>query len=331
MSRLKDFWHKLARKKGWESLQQEIWQSGYCYGCGACVVVCPMGCLEFKDPEGSTPALTGECKNYFSCEAVCPALNPRNHTLDLTEVWAAKALDSTLKGQDGSATTAILTALLEHGEIDAVIHAKLSEGYQPIAQLSREPWEVIQGSRSSYAFVSLASAIRTALIDEKLTIAVVGTPCVISGLGNIRRYDPRIFGNKLKLAISLFCTEIFQRKPFLEIARQENRQSISKIEIRRRATFFDDSTSWTLPTKTLRPTIRSGCQFCRDLISPDADLGMGAVDSAIDETTIVTFTAAGQAALRLAKDALSLRRLEGPFQHITRLAKKKKKRKHPPG
>ncbi|MFW9915728.1 MAG: Coenzyme F420 hydrogenase/dehydrogenase, beta subunit C-terminal domain [Candidatus Thorarchaeota archaeon] len=331
MNRLKDFWHKLARKKGWHSLQQHIWQSGHCYGCGACVIVCPMGCLEFKDPEGSTPALTGECKNYFSCEAVCPALHPRNQRLDLAEVWAAKALDRTLKGQDGSATTAILTVLLESGEIDAVIHTRLSEGYQPIAQLSREPWEVAQGSRSAYTFVSLASAIRTALIDEQLTVAVVGMPCVISGLANIRRYHPRIFRNRLKLAVSLFCTEIFQRKPFLEIGSRGKSQSISKIEIRRQATFFGDSTSWTLPTKTLRPAIRSGCRFCRDLISPDADLGMGAVDSAIDETTIVTFTAAGQAALRLAKDSLSLRRLEGPFPHITRLAKKKKKRKHPLG
>ncbi len=330
MSKLRKIWHSL-RKEGWQSLSEKIWEQGYCYGCGACVIVCPMNALDFNEKinKESTPILNGECKNYFSCEAVCPALNPRDLPLPLSEVWAAKSRDESVEGQDGGATTTILLTLLERNEIDGVVHTRITQGYEPMAQLSVNPQEIKQGRRSSYIFVPLASLIRRAVIEEGMRIAVVGTPCVISGLGNIQRYNPRIFGDKIKLTISLFCTEIFQKEEFRKIALIENHKSITKVEIRRKASFMHGEETWTLPNKALKSATRSGCNYCRALISPAADLGVGAVDSELDETTLVILTKTGQNALHTAQNSLILRHLGESFPKINRLIKKKRRQKFP--
>ena len=52
-----------------ETLASEVVAPSKCIGCGACVVVCPFGCLEYVEEK---PRLAKECKLCGLCAKVCP-------------------------------------------------------------------------------------------------------------------------------------------------------------------------------------------------------------------------------------------------------------------
>lgn len=65
--------------KSYLDLKSEVWDTGRCSGCGACVAVCPADALFFDEGEMVTsPRSNGYCKQATdgvscgACYAVCP-------------------------------------------------------------------------------------------------------------------------------------------------------------------------------------------------------------------------------------------------------------------
>ena len=117
-------------QKSYLDLKQEVWESGKCSGCGACVAVCPADSLSFAEGENvKSPVSTGYCKQATdsvacgACYAACPRTGeqPSDTLGTYLELVQAKALFEIPRRQSGGAVTAILANALDEGLIDAVV------------------------------------------------------------------------------------------------------------------------------------------------------------------------------------------------------------------
>ena len=121
--------------KSYKNLQEEVWNKNLCSGCGACVAVCPADAIIFSDEnDRQVPLQTGYCKfeqdqvPCGACHAVCPRSAAREAERqektgigDYLELFAGRAVIDVEKKQSGGAVTAILSAALQAGVIDAVV------------------------------------------------------------------------------------------------------------------------------------------------------------------------------------------------------------------
>jgi len=116
--------------KTYQDLKTEVWDTGKCSGCGACVAVCPSDALSFAEGEMvASPKSNGYCKQATdnvpcgACYAVCPRTGdqPKETLGAYLELLSAKAAFEIPHRQSGGAVTAILTNALEEGLIDAVV------------------------------------------------------------------------------------------------------------------------------------------------------------------------------------------------------------------
>lgn len=100
--------------------------------------------------------------------------------------------------------TALLTHLLEEGQIRGALAVKMSEEkpWQCQASLLTTPQEVKEAAQSKYSLVSLDVLLRKARKEEG-PFAVVGLPCHVHGLRRLQRLGS--FREKFPLVIGLFC------------------------------------------------------------------------------------------------------------------------------
>jgi len=86
--------------KTYQDLKTEVWDTGKCSGCGACVAVCPSDALSFAEGEMvASPKSNGYCKQATdnvpcgACYAVCPRTGdqPKETLGAYLELLSAKA------------------------------------------------------------------------------------------------------------------------------------------------------------------------------------------------------------------------------------------------
>ncbi|PKG31888.1 coenzyme F420 hydrogenase/dehydrogenase beta subunit N-terminal domain-containing protein, partial [Methanoregula sp.] len=210
--------------KSYLDLKSEVWDTGKCSGCGACVAVCPADALSFTEGEMVTsPVSTGYCKEATdsvqcgACYAVCPRIGeqPKEEIGPFLEMVTAKAAFDVPKKQSGGAVTALLANALDEGLIDAVVTVTEDRWtLRPSSVVITKSDVLIQQAGSRYSWwVPLLAALKNAVVERKFKkIAVVGVPCAVQALARIRTSDNDLlkpYAKSLRLVIGLFCTETF--------------------------------------------------------------------------------------------------------------------------
>jgi len=300
--------------KNYLDLKSEVWDTGLCSGCGACVAVCPADALSFKEGAMVTaPTSTGYCKQATdnvpcgACYAACPRTGgqPKMELGEYQEIVSAKAGFDIPRRQSGGAVTAILAHALDEGLIDAVV--TVTEDHWTLKPssvvITRSDVLVRQaGSRYSW-WVPLLAALKTAVVERKChKIAVVGVPCAVQALARIRSSDNDLlmpYAKSLRLVIGLFCTETFDYTALVQgKLRSQYKlepQDIRKLDVKGKLEILKHDGSTTIvPLAELETCIRNGCHFCTDLTSVYADISAGAVGSPAGFTTLIIRTAAGK-------------------------------------
>ena len=341
--------------KNYQNLKEEVWDTGICSGCGACVAVCPADAIVFShDGDTTSPVQTGYCKEVTdnvpcgACYAVCPRTNAQQESRmgktgigKHSGIFAAHAGFDVQNRQSGGAVTAILVNALEEGLIDAVVTVTADPWtQQPQSAVITKTDVLIAKAGSRYAWwVPMLAALKSAVVTQKCeTIAVVGVPCAVSAARLMASSDHDLlkpFGRAIRLIIGLFCTETFdygmliRDKITSEMAIEP--WEIAKLDVRGKLIVAcTDGTTQEIPLQALDDCVRPGCHACGDLTAVDADISAGSIGSPEGETTLIVRTPAGVGFVNHAIDAgrLVIADESCDLTAIEKLARKKSERIH---
>ncbi len=304
--------------KNYQNLKEEVWDTGICSGCGACVAVCPADAIIFtRDENGDSPVQTGYCKEVTdnvpcgACYTVCPrtATEEKNRMEktglgEYTDIFAAHSGFAVEKRQSGGAVTAILANAIEEGLIDAVVTVTADPWTQkPQSVVITQTEVVIAKAGSRYAWwVPTLAALKSAVVTQKIeTIAVVGVPCAVSAARIMKTSDHdllRPFGRAIRLIVGLFCTETFDYEMLIndKIVREMEIEpwQIAKLDVRGKLIIeTTDNAVREIPLDALGDCVRRGCHACGDLTAVDSDISAGSMGSPDGETTLIIRTSAG--------------------------------------
>jgi len=304
-------------EKSYQDLEREVWNQDLCSGCGACIAVCPADALYFTN--GSAPVNSGYCKaatdrvSCGACYAVCPRVQPvaPQGIGTYLEILAAQAAFPVERRQSGGAITAILTAALEEGVIDAVVTVTEDRWTKKTSSAVITSGEVLvhqAGSRYMW-WVPLLTSLKEAVITRKYRkIAIVGVPCVMRAVRLLRESDHdllRPFGKSIRFAIGLFCTESFDYAKLIEgklkVEHGIEPWQVHRLDVKGRLEVtYGDGPALSIPLEELKDCVRPGCRVCTDLTAIDADISAGSIGSPEGSTTLIARNETGKELVDLA-------------------------------
>jgi coenzyme F420 hydrogenase subunit beta len=293
--------------KSYLDLKSEVWDTGKCSGCGACVAVCPADAISFKEGEMVTsPVSNGYCKQATdsvscgACYAACPRTGeqPALEMGDYKELVSAKAAFDVPHRQSGGAVTAILASALDEGLIDAVVTVTEDRWtLRPSSVVITKSDVLVQQAGSRYSWwVPLLAALKHAVVEKKYhKIAVVGVPCAVQALDRIRKSDNDLlhpYAKAIRLVVGLFCTETFDYQTLIQGKLKSHYKleahEIRKLDVKGKLEILkQDGTITNVPLAELETCIRKGCHYCTDLTSVMSDISAGAVGSPAGSTTLI--------------------------------------------
>ncbi len=301
-------------EKSYLDLKREIWDTGRCSGCGACVAVCPADALTFDEGEMVvSPKSTGYCKQATdgvicgACYDSCPRTgNQPSETLgEYLELFAAKATFDVPHRQSGGAVTSILANALDEGLIDAVVTVNEDRWtLRPSSVVITKSDVLLQQAGSRYSWwVPLLAALKNAVVERKFKrIAVVGVPCAVQAVSRIRASENDLlkpYAKAIRLTIGLFCTETFDYTLLIQGKLRSHYKlephEIRKLDVKGKLEVLKQDGSTTIvPLAELETCIRKGCRYCTDLTAVRSDISAGAIGSPAGSTTLIIRTSTGK-------------------------------------
>ena len=302
-------------EKCYTDLRSEVWDTGKCSGCGACVAVCPADAISFAEGEKTTsPVSNGYCKQATdsvpcgACYAACPRTGIQStETLgNFLEITSGKSAFEIPHKQSGGAVTAILSSALDTGLIDAVITVTEDRfTLRPSSAVITDSGILIQHAGSRYNWsVPLLAALKSAVIGHKYRhIAVVGVPCAVQALARLRKSDNDLlkpYAHAIRLVVGLFCSESFDYSALIEgkLKKEYNLEpcDIRKLNVKGKLEIQkNDGNIVSIPLAELKTCIHPGCHVCTDMTALEADISAGAVGSPPGMTTLIIRTKTGKA------------------------------------
>ncbi|WP_406660646.1 Coenzyme F420 hydrogenase/dehydrogenase, beta subunit C-terminal domain [Methanolobus sp. ZRKC3] len=300
--------------KNYLDLKAEVWDTGKCASCGACVAVCPADAIYFETGKDSTsPLNNGYCKDANdgvpcgACYEVCPRLEqlPAELVGDYIDIVSARAEFAVPKKQSGGAVSALLANALDEGMIDAVVTVVADPWtLKPSSSVITSSDVLVHHAGSRYNWwVPLVASLKEAVITRKFAnIAVVGVPCVVQAIEQMRGSDLdliRPFKKYIRLVVGLFCTETFDYEKLVQEKLVEERQmnplDIVKFDVtgKLEITMKDGSVA-VIPLKDIEDCVRPGCHICTDLTALNSDISAGSIGTPDGYTTIIIRNSVGK-------------------------------------
>lgn len=301
-------------EKSYLDLKREVWDTGRCSGCGACVAVCPADSLSFDEGAGViSPGSNGYCKQATdgvtcgACYAVCPRIGSQpSETLGkYLELLTAKSTFEVPSKQSGGAVTALLANALDEGLIDAIVTVTEDRWtLKPSSVIITKTDVLIQQAGSRYSWwVPLLAALKYAVVVHKYKrIAVIGVPCAVQAVARMRESDNDLlkpYGKAIRLVIGLFCTETFDYNALivgkLKTQYKLEPHEIKKLNVKGKLEVLkQDGRTISVPLAELETCTREGCHFCTDLTAVFSDISAGAIGSPAGSTTLIVRTPVGK-------------------------------------
>ena len=216
-----------------------------CCGCGACVAVCRMGCLEMeRDPEGFyRPRVdVSLCVGCGHCDSVCPSLNRRKAVEPIETLWAKARSKELLSVSSSGGLFGILGRDVIAGG-GVVIGAAFVDGCKRVEHCVAEDLEGLERlKRSKYvqSFIP-ANVYREAerALKDRRRVLFTGTACQVSGM---RNYLGELADSESFLSLDVICHGA--PSPLLWDKWLEYRSSLEKSEIDK-VNFRSKTTGWS--------------------------------------------------------------------------------------
>jgi coenzyme F420 hydrogenase subunit beta len=279
-----------------ESLATHVVDSGRCLGCGACILVCPFNCLEYKEEK---PSLVKECPACGICARICPQYEGDEYEIEslvfgrkrkveeefgiYQRLVVARANDERIRQvcQDGGAVTALLFFALEKGLIDCAVVAEVNpeEPFSPRPELAFTVEEILKSAGTKYFYLPNVLALNGVIKQKKSNVAFVGTPCQVRAIRKMQMAGLKKYCNPLKFLIGLMCSECFTYEGLMVKHIHEklgvNLGDMRKINIKGKMLVSTASEVRAIPLSDIKQYARKSCSFCHDFSSELADISAG--------------------------------------------------------
>ncbi|MBW9222368.1 Coenzyme F420 hydrogenase/dehydrogenase, beta subunit C-terminal domain [Methanothermococcus sp. SCGC AD-155-C09] len=320
--------------KSYLNLKEEVWDKNICSGCGACVAVCPVDNIYFKE-ESPVKFLCDECACIIvpveneehpmsaefckvtlydvfcgACYDACPKIKDSSDPSvnvgigKVIKMLKAKSGIDLKNFQNGGVVTALLANAFEEGLIDgALVMMEDSWTLEPEPYLATSKEEVIKSSGSKYNWnVPILRALKEAVMDRKLRrIAVVGTPCVMDAIYQIMKSDNDLlkpFKDAIRLKIGLFCFETYDYDKMIKILKENNIEpwKVKKMEIEKGKLIVKliNGDIVKFNLKDVEHAMRMGCKSCWDFTGITSDISVGNVGTPLEYSTVLIRTKWGE-------------------------------------
>jgi coenzyme F420 hydrogenase subunit beta len=304
-----------------DSLGKSVVLTGNCAGCGACIAMCPYGCLEWLEGK---PNLCKKCESCGFCARVCPRYSSTTSELETfvfgrerrsdepfgiyQEVCVARATDTDVLKvcQDGGAVTALLLHAFKCQFIDGAVVSGVDrkKPFYPVAKLALTPEEVLRCSGTRYSCSPNLPALAEALKQERTSLAFVGTPCQIQAVRKMQMLGLRLAAH-VKLLIGLMCTECFSYEGLMEklIGKKlgVDLGEVKSMNIKGKIIVtLKSGASRIISLSEAKEYAQKGCALCSDFSSELADVSAGGLGLE-GSTLIVIRTKEGKSLVKSAE------------------------------
>jgi len=349
-----DIRDEIAAASGIPEMPNKIWfqktaagviDADRCVGCGSCIAACPSRSIGIG--EDGRPTLIRMCTGCSACWDYCPMAGLRTErlALDVTrdraelagepnatepgagslpllgrvvDNFSARAVERAPGSQDGGIVTALLAELLRSGHIDGVIMNQRLDALHGRPVLATTPEEIEACAGSVYHQSHLLASLNDRLPKGVERIAMVGTPCQVSGLTALQRfpwYYRDTAAGAVVLTVALFCTRSFDPDLLGPAIAAEgvDLDLVAKVDVRAGQMIAQDGDGGELmrvPVREMRDAALQGCLECTDYTGLVADLSVGSMGSDPGWTTLLVRSDEGREALEKASGALQV--LPGP-------------------
>ncbi|NLH18215.1 MAG: 4Fe-4S dicluster domain-containing protein, partial [Phycisphaerae bacterium] len=213
-----------------------------CLSCGTCVSICPQQAITMTEsPGGLLLAEIDEssCNECGLCYRVCPGDHLTEGSLRAGEdpfvgpviaAYCGQASDSRIlqSGQSGGIATALLSYLMDMGQIDRAIVTRMPQDglLRPQSIVATTPSELLSTQGSKYCPVALNSILRYISKVQISRTAIVGLACHFHGLRNMPQNRADGF-----IKIGLICERVmtFCAMDFLILKSDKPRHDVVSI------------------------------------------------------------------------------------------------------
>ena len=296
---------------GSKELVNDVAKRDLCIGCGMCVNICPY----FKTYKGKSAMLFPCTLAQGRCNAHCPKTEVDLDALSrffwnqpydgpalgcFKRIVAARAGENISGGfQGGGSVSALITYALNKKLVNGAV-LTASEGIEPVARLVTEPQEVAACAGSKFIAAPTLAALNQAARQGARRLAVVGTPCQMTAVAQMRmnplkRED---FEDPVALAVGVFCNwALDHRQLTAYLSEQMDIAEITGMDIppppAEVLVVKTREGEKHFPLKEIRRLIPHTCFICPDMTSEWSDVSVGMYEGRPDWNTLVVRTQAG--------------------------------------
>jgi len=323
-----------------KELETKVIQENLCTFCGACTGMCPYfvaykGRIVVRD---TCTISQGRCHNFcprlsVDFNGVHKAIFGTSYRWDgmgnVLEVYIARSSDKAIrsKGQYGGVVTALMSFALKGGFIDSAVLTRSEGDGLPEGALATTRKEMLLRAGSSYIAAPTIGAFNSAAQSgNKGKMGVVGTPCQVLALANMRAAPSDMQDNvkQLGLTIGLFCTWALSSEEFIRfLEKKAPLSAIKKVDIppppAHMFEIYTASGRISVPLDEIRRFIRPACTYCTDMTAEFADISVGAAEGIEGWNTVLVRSEKGAELLRKAKRKKVLEIDTMPAQNLEHL------------
>ncbi|RLA98611.1 MAG: hypothetical protein DRG37_06290 [Deltaproteobacteria bacterium] len=301
---------------GSKELMEDVISRDMCIGCGACNYLCPY----FRPYRGKVAMLFPCDIDKGRCWAYCPKAEVDLEELSKTlygKAYKGDPLGSyeeirisragprmVTKGdfQAGGTVSSIISLALKKGYISSAVLTD-RKGILPVPRIVTSPEEVLECSTSKYTAAPTLAAFNQAVKDGYRNIGVVGTPCQVLAVAQMRSnpMEDNDFEDPTGLVLGLFCTWALDYRAFERfITKRVDIERIKKVDIppppaEIMEVYSDDGAKMEIPLDEVRKLVPETCSYCTDMTSEFADISVGVLEGRPDMNTLIVRTKRGKA------------------------------------
>jgi len=298
---------------GANELLEDVFEKNLCIGCGACTYLCPY----FRSYRGKTAILFPCNLTQGRCWAYCPKVEVDLD--DLSERFFGRSYEADPLGfhrsvkiskagrqvsegtfQAGGTVSALMSFALSKGYISAAALTD-REGLRPVPRLVQSPDDILRCSSSKYTASPTLSALNQAINEGHNQIGVVGTPCQVLAIAQMRSnpMGDKDFSDPVSLVVGLFCTWAVDFREFdAFISERIEGSRITKVDIppppAEIMEVYTDNGKIEIPLDEIRELVPNTCSYCTDMTAEFSDISVGVLEGRPDMNTIITRTDRGE-------------------------------------